>query len=311
MVGAYLTVAVCTHNRCQKLRITVRRIIDACCGNPAVCVLIVDNASTDLTCEYIEELIKYGKERNVEILSVREEKLGISAARNRAIEYCETELLGFVDDDAFFEKEWIEEVINAFKKEKELVACGGPISPDFEIPPPYWFSEKIQWVYSINNYGESDRYYRYPEHPIGVNMAFRAKILKSMKFDEKLGRKGSDLISWEESKLFKEIMNCGIKVKYLAKANVVHLIPAERLNFEWVKDRCIAEGRSKAVMLADGYGFLAILWAVVKLMVVWFGVMIFYALSFDEKNKCYYYAKAKYASGFVVSAYNSLKEKFL
>lgn len=246
-----LTVAICTHNRGRVLIESVEKIIDAARGKNWVRIVIVNNASTDETDEAITLLEALGQGAGVSVSGVVEDRLGLSVARNRALNECSTSAIAFIDDDAFMDSAWFDLVKAEFQTCMDTVACGGPVVPVYSAPKPQWLDERLLWAYSIGGLGCNDREYEFPEHPLGVNMVFRKSATKGYKFNENLGRKGENLVSWEESEYFKTIMEAGGRVKYLSGAEVKHIIPEERLSKSWLLKRHVAEGRSVALASAE------------------------------------------------------------
>lgn len=228
---------------------SAEKIVDACCGRNWITILIVDNASTDDTAEAIRSVISYGEKKRVRVTSVYESRLGLSAARNRALDECRTAIIAFIDDDAYIDTAWCDAVRSEFITNDKTVGCGGPVLPIYSVPKPNWLSRRLLWAYSVGGYGNEDRLYVYPEHPLGVNMAFSTSKLCGLRFDEDLGRKGENLVSWEESAYFGRIMRNGGQIKYLSSATVFHIISEDRLTKNWLMKRHIAEGRSVAMAL--------------------------------------------------------------
>lgn len=244
-----ITISICTHNRGKMLVESAEKIVDACYGKEWVNVLIVDNASTDDTDEAILSVINYGKKKSVRVTSVFESNLGLSAARNRALDECRTTVIAFIDDDAYIDAAWCDAVRSEFIANDETVGCGGPVVPIYSVPKPNWLSNRLLWAYSVGGHGNKDRLYAYPEHPLGVNMAFKISKISGLRFNENLGRKGESLVSWEESEYFRKIMKDGGRIKYLSGAVVYHIIPESRLTKRWLMRRHVAEGRSVALAL--------------------------------------------------------------
>ncbi len=243
-----LTIAICTHNRCEQLFENVKKIVDICQSYEWIGILLVDNASTDDTSQVILRLIDYGKLKDIKIKTVCECQLGLAAARNLALDACETEFIAFVDDDAYVSQNWANMIREAFQKNDRLAACGGPVVPVYDVSRPDWLSDRFLWAYSIHDRGKSDQNYVFPDHPLGVNMTFDKKKLQSLRFDQALGRKGTGLLSWEESKFFRELMQRGGLVTYLSEAVVYHVVPPERLTKAWLKKRHEAEGITIAII---------------------------------------------------------------
>ncbi|WP_287373942.1 glycosyltransferase [Prosthecochloris sp.] len=294
-----MTIAICTHNRSDLLFENVKKTLDVCQLCNWISLLIVDNASTDDTSNTILKLIDYGKLKGIKIESAFENKLGIAAARNCALDACETEFIAFIDDDAYIANSWVSAVKNAFQENDMLAACGGPVKPVYSIARPEWLSDRLLWAYSVHERGKCDRDYIFPDHPLGVNMVFNKKKL-SLRFDELLGRKGKNLISWEESQFFRELMLCGGRVTYLSKAIVYHVIPQERLTKEWLKKRHKAEGVTKAIIAlkkdsSHFYRFYKVSGAIAL-------YVVFFALSFMPFGKeIHFFSKMKmlYFFGFL------------
>ena len=89
------TVAICTHNRAQ----LVTRAIEPAVAQGQACqaeVLVVDNASTDDTPAV---LARMARDAAPTLRVVREPRLGLSAARNRALVEASTDIVVFLDGD--------------------------------------------------------------------------------------------------------------------------------------------------------------------------------------------------------------------
>ena len=65
-------------------------------------------------------------------------------------------------------------------------------------------------------------------------------------FSPRLGRKGTSLLSCEESELFYRLGRSKMKVLYEPTAVVYHNIDARRASPAWVLQRSFAQGRSKS-----------------------------------------------------------------
>lgn len=93
-------------------------------------VLVVDNASTDSTCELIkgfEGITVFRLEKN----------LGFAAGNNRALSECKTPFVALLNPDAFPEPDWLEKLLEAAEKYPEhamfgsrLIAAGNPLLLD-------------------------------------------------------------------------------------------------------------------------------------------------------------------------------------
>ena len=103
-------------------------------------IIVVDNASTDRTKEIA---LKY---EGVKV--VREEKKGLTRARQRGYEEGKGEILAYIDADTHMPKGWIDRVIKEFAHNDNLVCLSGPcLYYDFSNFEK--FLTKIIYWYSI------------------------------------------------------------------------------------------------------------------------------------------------------------------
>ena len=135
------TVALCTHNHADRLRRTLADLPHVLSPDSPWELLVVDNASSDQTPELLRQ--PWWNRAEAPLRIVREEKLGIANARNRAIEEANGEYVVFMDDDETPDPHWlvaIEEVVLEYAPD----AIGGKIEVLFEDDnPPKWLSDEI------------------------------------------------------------------------------------------------------------------------------------------------------------------------
>ena len=96
--GPPLTIAICTYNRAALLQKTVAALLPQLAGDTEL--LVVDNASIDGTAAVLA-----GQSR---VRACREEKIGLSVARNTALAAARGEYVIFVDDDVVVNPGWLE-----------------------------------------------------------------------------------------------------------------------------------------------------------------------------------------------------------
>lgn len=111
-------------------------------------IIVVNNASTDRTRQVA---LKYPGVRVVD-----EPQKGLTFARQAGFKACTGELIANVDSDSRLTPGWVETVIQAFEKEKNLVAISGPLVY-YDLLPRQRFSVQIfYWVafmiYILNRY---------------------------------------------------------------------------------------------------------------------------------------------------------------
>ena len=104
---------------------------------------------------------------------------------------------------------------------------GGRTRLAFETGAPPWLTPYLSSVYGIGVDDPAPRHMLFPEHPYGLNMAFRRSVFERVgEFNSRLGRSGKKLLSGEEAELFSRIDKAGIKTVYAPDAIVLHRVPS-------------------------------------------------------------------------------------
>ena len=102
--------------------------------------------------------------------------------------------------------------------------------------------------YGDTGFGDSARWLAYPEHPFGLNMAFRRSVFERIgAFNPNLGRTKSSLLSNEESEMFCRISAACMKVYYAPDALLYHRIQNNRVTPRWILERNYWQGISDVV----------------------------------------------------------------
>ena len=241
-----ICIIICTYNRAAMLReslysfLRMQRPFDS-----TVQVLVVDNNSNDETgaigqefCRRAPELFRY----------LREPVQGLSSARNSGIRASEADLIAFVDDDVYFDEGWLLEILDAFRATGAM-CVGGRSIPHFEAGKPSWISTELLALYGATNSGDAVKQMKFPEHPFGLNMAFRREVFARVgQFNTSLGRIKSSLLSNEEVELFFRIDRANLPVFYTPSAIVYHRISAPRSRKSWVLKRSYFQGISDTAL---------------------------------------------------------------
>src|SRR5262245_46647760 len=85
--------------------------------------IVVDNASSDDTKEYVESLL----EANPALRYFYERKEGLSAARNAAWKVARASIVAFMDDDAIAAPDWLKSTLAAFERFPSAGCIGGRV----------------------------------------------------------------------------------------------------------------------------------------------------------------------------------------
>ncbi len=259
MQEAKLSIAaiVCTLDRGP----AIERTLAALCAQDLPAdefeILIIDNCSREENAQLLRGAVR----TEPPILRYfREDKLGESSARNRALRECKAEILAFIDDDAIPDPNWLRAIRRAFAEQPALGAIGGRVLLDLEIERPVWLDDELLPYLSGFDLGEEQRSLVYPDFPRGANMAFRRQVFADgAKFDERLGLRGSCLLTMSETEMCDRVAGAGWDLAYLPEARVVHMISANRMQREWFADRVYWQGRSRCSFEALRYGRMHIL----------------------------------------------------
>lgn len=252
-LSVYLSVIICTYNRSSLLEDSLISYLETeFFDDPSVELIVVDNNSTDDT----EKVVRRFMSRNLCIRYVKEENQGLSYARNRGIEEAKGEVLAFVDDDVFFDKNWVSAVLEEFKKGEAPCCIGGKVVPHFENDMPGWIRRlppdlrSLVYMYlGVPAEGDVENNFDYPDHPFGVNMACRKSVFSEVGgFTVGLGRIGTNLLSGEETEFFYRVHRIGCGVKYVPRAKILHRVPEARTKPEWFILRQYWQGRSMVVV---------------------------------------------------------------
>jgi glucosyl-dolichyl phosphate glucuronosyltransferase len=240
-----ISIVICTYNRATMLSETLTSWLDVDQSGISTELLIIDNASSDTTSSVVDDFKQRYKSR---MTYVFEDRQGLSHARNRGIEIAAGKLIAFVDDDIYFAPDWLQHMQAAFTENPRADSIGGKSIPTFEVPRPSWLTNAMMRFYGSTESGDTSRRMEYPEHPFGVNMAFRREVfLKVGGFRTDLGRIGTSLLSSEEKELFYRMNQAGLSVFYAADAILLHRVPAARVERSWVLDRAYWQGISNVI----------------------------------------------------------------
>ena len=232
----FITVAICTHNpRPHYLGRVLEGLRGQSLANAGWELLVIDNASTDPLADSLD--LSWHPAARI----LREDSLGLTPARQRAIREAAGELIVFVDDDNILNANYLEVCVKISESWPMLGIWGGQQLPEFEADPPQWVNayrhllalhafEKDSWS---NN--------RSTPLPCGAGMCLRIDLARSYSeclekapLRRTLDRKGSSLACCGDTDIALLAFDSGYGAGRFTALKLTHLIPTERLSEDYL-----------------------------------------------------------------------------
>jgi glycosyltransferase involved in cell wall biosynthesis len=249
--GTQVSVIICTHNpRADYLRRALEALKTQTFPLEQWELLLVDNASDELL-ESTCDLSWHPFARHI-----REERIGLTAARLRGIKESHGELLVFVDDDNVLASDFLEQAMAMAARYSHLGAFGaGMIRPEFAaLPPPEAVGLlRLLALRTVPEARWSNHYEDCRTIPWGAGLCVTRevaneylKLLKHIADTATIDRNGEylycggdDLFSWVSVRL-------GKGFGLFPNLTVTHLIPEERLTRRYflrlLRDKSMSSG---------------------------------------------------------------------
>lgn len=208
--------------------------------------LLVDNASTTFP-----SLSGCSDILPVNLRIIPERNLGLTSARMAGLRAICGDIAVLVDDDNVLAPDYLAQVLDIFAAHPRVGAVGGKVLPQFEAQPPDWAHEFLPLL-ALRDLGDSAIVSdglradgrppnRYPAFaPVGAGMALRraawqAWMDASVENPRVLSdRHGGELSSGGDNDMIFCAMRAGWEVGYFPQLILTHLIPAGRLDAEYL-----------------------------------------------------------------------------
>jgi glycosyltransferase involved in cell wall biosynthesis len=209
-------------------------------------VVIVDNASTDRTAGVA---LESWMRRDVPLRIVNEPDPGLSNARIAGLREAKYSIVSFIDDDNWVEKQWVQKVYNWFVNNDKIGLLGGQGEAVIEGSKPSWFDRELR-SFAVGPQAQETG--KQEKALYGAGLSIRKKAweeLVSGGFRFILsGRKGKSLTSGEDYELCLAIRLIGYDLYYDASLRFQHLMPKERLNWDYLIRLTQSFGRTDPVI---------------------------------------------------------------
>jgi glycosyltransferase involved in cell wall biosynthesis len=174
--------------------------------------------------------------------------LGLTHARVAGTEAASGYILVWVDDDNLLASDYLSIVLHIFSENERLGAAGGKSIPQYDSPPPAWYSPDLAPL-GCRDLGDTFQDARwepgqarsYPAAaPIGAGLAIRREallhwvsLIKTDPVRQSFGRTGSALTSGEDNDINLTLLAAGWSLAYEPALRLTHLIPPRRLTLDY------------------------------------------------------------------------------
>ena len=240
-----VVVAVLTYRRTAQLAELLPQLWQQCtaleiAGIGCASILVVDNDPAGSARPVVES-------HGSRVLYVHETQAGIAAGRARAVsEAAGADALIFIDDDERPAPGWLTALVSAWLDHHRPAGVVGRVSPTFDGRTDPWIAAGGFFVRR-----------RYPSGtPVAAassaNLLLDLDLLRRLEltFDRRLELRGG-----EDTLLTRTLTSRGHQLLWCDEAEVIDLIPPERMNRRWVLRRAFHHGAATSrVELAVGAG---------------------------------------------------------
>jgi len=214
-------------------------------------VIVVDNNSTDDTCEKVNEYIKYIPN----LFYLFEPQPGVSYARNKGCQYAKGDIIIFLDDDAiphpdFMERaEYIEQTFG-------FDAWGGRDIPYFPEGKLYWL--KSRHVAVGLPYEKVTRLRKNDYIATGI-MAVKRSVLEQIGgFNGSYGPVGNKTGFGEDTELVHRMKQAGMNLGFDPKWQMRHCILPHKYSVAWFLKSAFIMGPYIYNIQGESYSFLSL-----------------------------------------------------
>jgi glucosyl-dolichyl phosphate glucuronosyltransferase len=242
-----ISVIICTYNRREYIIDSLESLNKQTLDKKKFETIVINNNSPDDTEVLVLNYIKDHPELNV--IYQLEKQQGASFARNTGALLSNSPLLVFMDDDAVAEPDYLENILNFYRKHSHISGLGGRIIPRYIPEEPKWMSYYVSSLVGNFDYSETVREFEPGKYPLESNMIIRKDDFNLVGgFNTALpGVKGTLRIGGEGKDFFLKLQNEGKRIYYDPSIIVHHVVEVKKLTPEYMYRVASGIGRGERV----------------------------------------------------------------
>jgi len=213
-----VSVVIPTHNRREKLKYLIKSILESDYRKDKLEIIVVDDASSDGTREYVKKLFP-----QIKVVRNETERL-LAASRNIGVRVSKGKYIFIVDDDNVVDRNTIKELVEFMEQHPE-VGVVGPIMYFFRDPKRIWcagvrrnyWTTITKFIY-FNTVDDGSLREPYESEDFPNAFIVRRKVI------EKVGVFNSKLfpIHYDEADFCQRVRRAGYKIMVVPTAKVWH-----------------------------------------------------------------------------------------
>ncbi len=237
-------VIITTYNRAAMVEAALRSVLHQELGDLSVRVVVVDNGSTDGTCEVVQAV---PVPPHLSLRYVVEHEKGVAHARNRGLRESTADWVAFLDDDEIADPRWLQELISAATT-SGASCVGGRVVLDGD-PGVRRLGPFCRALLGETPGGEAPRPFRGKSLPGTGNVLFHRSVLERIgTFDPSL------LHGAEDSDFFGRLRDAGVPAWFAPRARIVHRVPRYRTMPEYLLWVATRHGANSAILDLKRHG---------------------------------------------------------
>ena len=242
-----VSVVIGTYNRAHLLADAIRCLLAQAAEGVRYELIVVDNNSTDNTREVVQSFV----ECHIPVSYVREEKQGISYARNAGINKSLAPIIAFTDDDIRATPNWVATIKKQFDARPEIGFIGGRVLPVWDTPAPKWLTSDHWMPLGILDHGNKELllYESGVIGVIGANLAVRRELFAKVgMFAPEVQLVKGGIGTMEDHEFIGRMWRAGITGLYVPELIVHAPVEPARIQKKYPRRWHKGHGRSHAIL---------------------------------------------------------------